>query len=121
MTAAPPLRLPSALGSIPKTFKKFRSSIFPQPTLLSQGRRAQSNSTDKMVSFHTLERERYFQNPPEDKSAYPLLAEAVAPHVGSFNALTTGGLLDLAVKDIGEKTVFDSNNSDRRGNKLTCM
>ncbi|KAK9386223.1 hypothetical protein V1515DRAFT_645659 [Lipomyces mesembrius] len=72
-----------------------------------------------MVSFHTLEREKYFQNPPEDKSAYPLLAEAVAPHVGSFNALTTGGLLDLAVKDIGEKTVFDSNNLDRRGNKLT--
>ncbi|KAK9457528.1 hypothetical protein V1511DRAFT_466202 [Dipodascopsis uninucleata] len=72
-----------------------------------------------MVSFNTLEREKYFQNPPKDKSAYPLLAEAVAPHIGSFNALTSGGLLDLAVKDIGERTVFDSNDVGRLGNKFT--
>ncbi|KAK9380150.1 uncharacterized protein V2V93DRAFT_371774 [Kockiozyma suomiensis] len=71
-----------------------------------------------MVKFNTLEREKYFQNPPTDKSAYPLLAEAVAPHIGSFNALTVGGLLDLAVRDIGEKVVFDSNDPERLGNRL---
>ncbi|KAK9481232.1 hypothetical protein V1514DRAFT_3371 [Lipomyces japonicus] len=72
-----------------------------------------------MVSFNTLERERYFRNPPDDKSAFPMLADAVAPHVGSFNALTAGGLLDLAVQDIGEKTVFDSNDAVNLGNKFT--
>lgn len=71
--------------------------------------------------FRTLERESRFQNPP-DKSAFPLLAEAVAPHVGSFNALTEGpdgGLLNLAVKDIGTKTIFDSGDQSRLGNKLS--
>ncbi|KAK9449470.1 uncharacterized protein V1518DRAFT_416088 [Limtongia smithiae] len=72
-----------------------------------------------MVSFNTVEREKYFRNPPADKSAFPALAEAVAPHIGSFNALTTNGLLDRAVQDIGEKTVFDSNDPERRGNKIT--
>ncbi|KAG7660630.1 RPA135 [[Candida] subhashii] len=75
------------------------------------------------AQFRTLEREARFKNPPTDKSAYPLLAEAVAPHVGSFNALTEGpdgGLLNLAVKDIGTKTIFDTpDTSDRLGNKLS--
>ena len=73
------------------------------------------------ADFRTLEREKRFQNPPKDESAYPLLKDAVAPHVGSFNALTEGpdgGLLNLAVKDIGTKTIFDSNDSERLGNKL---
>ncbi|OUM51579.1 hypothetical protein BVG19_g684 [[Candida] boidinii] len=75
------------------------------------------------ASFRTLEREQRFKNPPKDKSAYPLLADAVRPHVGSFNALTEGpdgGLLNLAVKDIGAKTIFDSKDtSDHLGNKLS--
>lgn len=73
------------------------------------------------AQFRTLEREKRFQNPPKDKSAYPLLAEAVSPHIGSFNALTEGpggGLLNLAVNDIGSKIIFDSNDVDRLGNKL---
>lgn len=73
------------------------------------------------ASFKTIEREHRFKNPPTDKSAYPLLQEAVAPHVGSFNALTEGadgGLLNLSVKDIGTKTVFDSSDPHRLGNKL---
>lgn len=73
------------------------------------------------AQFRTLEREKRFQNPPKDKSAYPLLAEAVAPHIGSFNALTEGpggGLLNLAVNDIGSKIIFDSSDVDRLGNKL---
>lgn len=73
------------------------------------------------AQFRTLEREKRFQNPPKDKSAYPLLAEAVSPHIGSFNALTEGpggGLLNLAANDIGSKSIFDSNDVDRLGNKL---
>lgn len=73
------------------------------------------------AKYRTLEREERFSNPPKDKSAYPILKEAVAPHVGSFNALTEGpdgGLLNLAVKDIGSKTIFDTNSTDRLGNKL---
>ncbi|CAN6674688.1 DNA-directed RNA polymerase I subunit Rpa135p [Trichomonascus vanleenenianus] len=73
------------------------------------------------VSFHTLEREKYFRSPPDDKSAYPMLQAAVEPHIGSFNALMDGpggGLLNLAVKDIGSKVVFDSNDPTRLGNKL---
>lgn len=74
------------------------------------------------AEFRTLDREQRFQNPPKDKLAYPLLADAIAPHVGSFNALTEGpegGLLNMAVKDIGTKTVFDSGNDTRLGNKLS--
>lgn len=73
------------------------------------------------AQYRTLEREERFKSPPKDKSAFPLLADAVAPHIGSFNALTEGehgGLLNLAVKDIGTKTIFDSNDTDRLGNKL---
>lgn len=73
------------------------------------------------AEFRTLERENRFQNPPKDASAFPLLKEAVAPHVGSFNTLTEGpggGLLNLGVKDIGTKTIFDSTDPRRLGNKL---
>lgn len=73
------------------------------------------------AQLRTLEREERFRNPPKDTSAFPLLVEAVAPHIGSFNALTDGpegGLLNLAVKDIGTKTIFDSGDSDTLGNKL---
>lgn len=78
----------------------------------------------RTADFRTLERESRFINPPKDKSAYPLLQEAVQPHIGSFNALTEGpdgGLLNQAVKDIGEKVVFDgkSTGSDYLGNKLS--
>ncbi|QBM86798.1 DNA-directed RNA polymerase I subunit RPA2 [Metschnikowia aff. pulcherrima] len=83
-----------------------------------------SHSTSIIMGaqFRTLEREQRFQNPPKDKSAFPLLTEAVAPHIGSFNALTegpNGGLLNVGVKDIGAKTVFDSSDPDRLGNKLS--
>jgi DNA-directed RNA polymerase I subunit RPA2 len=76
------------------------------------------------VSFHTLEREKIFKDPPDNKPSYPLLAEAITPHVGSFDALVDGpggGLLNLGVQDIGTKTVFDSNEPGRLGNKISCM
>ena len=73
------------------------------------------------AKFRTLERERRFQNLAGDQSVYPMLRDAVAPHIGSFNALTDsldGGLLNLAVNDIGAKTIFDSGDENRVGNKL---
>lgn len=73
------------------------------------------------VQYRTLEREKRFQNPPKEEAIYPLLTEAIQPHIGSFNALTSGpegGLLNLAVKDIGKKAIFDSNDAERLGNKL---
>ena len=71
-------------------------------------------------NFETLKRERLFRNPPTDKSAFPALQAAVLPHVDSFNALTAdGGLLDLAAKDIGERSVFDGKQEySQFGNKL---
>lgn len=74
------------------------------------------------VSFHTLDREKIYRDPPSDKPAFPLLHQAVTPHIGSFNALFGAGddsLINAAVKDIGVKSVFDSNEPGVRGNKLT--
>ncbi|CCE64264.1 hypothetical protein TPHA_0H00540 [Tetrapisispora phaffii CBS 4417] len=71
-------------------------------------------NNSRTAHFRTVERESRFINPPKDKSAYPLLEEAVKPHVGSFNALTEGedgGLLNQGVKDIGEKIIFDGKNT----------
>lgn len=84
----------------------------------------QAQAQNKMgVSYHTLERENNFRNPSKGEFPFPLLQQAVEPHVKSFNALMDGpdgGLLNLGVKDIGSKTVFDSNDPNRLGNKLTC-
>ncbi len=96
----------------PKLFFSFSSFLHHQAT------------TNMGVSYHTLEREKIFKEPPKDKFPYPLLQEAVAPHIGSFNALMDGpdgGLLNLAVKDIGSKSVFDSKDVDRLGNKFSSM
>lgn len=58
--------------------------------------------------FNTLRRENLFRNPPKDRSAYPLLADAVRPHIDSFNAIfEKGGLISEAIKDIGTKTFLD--------------
>ncbi|AAS50799.2 ABR029Wp [Eremothecium gossypii ATCC 10895] len=78
-------------------------------------------SANRTAQFRTLEREARFVSPPKDKSAYPLLYEAVEPHVGSFNALTEGpggGLLNLGARDIGAKVVFDGKASDENPNYL---
>ena len=60
-------------------------------------------SSNRTAHFRTIERESRFINPPKDKSAFPALADAIQPHIGSFNALSEGpegGLLNLAVKDL---------------------
>ncbi|KAL6307197.1 beta and beta-prime subunits of DNA dependent RNA-polymerase [Sparassis latifolia] len=69
-------------------------------------------------TFHTLTREKQFKNPPKKGSVVPILNEFVIPHLESFNALFDDsglpvgdgdgqGLLSLAIKDIGERVVFD--------------
>ena len=65
-------------------------------------------STDWTADFDTLRREKLFRNPPTDRTAFPLLAEAVAPHVQSFDALFgPDGLVQHAVRDIGTKRFLD--------------
>ena len=72
------------------------------------------------TSFNTIEREKSFRSPPKDGSTYNILNEFVTPHIESFNALFDDsglpagdgdgrGLLSLALKDIGERVVFDGN------------
>src|SRR5271170_4588083 len=72
-------------------------------------------------SFDTLRREHSFKHPSSAKSEYPALQEAIQPHIDSFNAITADNLLEIAIRDIGKKTVFDhkSDINDGRGNKLT--
>jgi len=57
------------------------------------------------VAFDTVRREELFRNPPKDKSAYPLLQDAIRPHVDSFNAIFGAQrLVDESIKDIGTQT-----------------
>lgn len=72
-------------------------------------------------SFHTVIREHSFKYPPTSNSEFPALQLAVQPHIDSFNAITADNLLEIAIKDIGKKTVFDHKSDDNggRGNKLT--
>ena len=58
--------------------------------------------------FDTTRRQRLFQNPPTRSSAYPSLAEAVDPHIRSFDALLEKGkLLEAGLRDIGTKISLD--------------
>ncbi|KAI8938970.1 DNA-directed RNA polymerase I subunit RPA2 [Plenodomus lindquistii] len=62
------------------------------------------------TDFNTQRRQALFQNPPRDKTAYPALADAVEPHLSSFNAIfTAGGQLEQGLKDIGTKVFLDGN------------
>ena len=74
---------------------------------------ARSSSTTQQpwtTEYDTLRRQALFKNPPGDKSAYPTLAAAIAPHVESFNNIfAEKGQLYEAIKDIGTKTFFDGN------------
>jgi hypothetical protein len=109
-----------------------RSSLSGEENLALQGRAEQMPSiagtsrppppTAKIKpSFHTLIREHSFKYPSTEKSEFPALQLAVQPHIDSFNAITADNLLELAIRDIGKKTVFDhkSEANGGRGNKLT--
>lgn len=77
-----------------------------------------SSRPKKIPTFNTLKREEAFKNPPKDGSTYNILNEFVAPHIESFNALFDDsglpsgdgdgrGLISFALKDIGDRVVFD--------------
>ena len=67
-----------------------------------------ATDTKWSVDYDVLRRERLFQNPPKDRTAYPSLAEAFRPHLDSFNALFDGlKILEAGLKDIGTKTFID--------------
>jgi DNA-directed RNA polymerase I subunit RPA2 len=72
-------------------------------------------------SLKTLIREHSFQYPSTGKSEFPALREAIEPHIDSFNAITADNLLEIAVKDIGKKTIFDHKTQANNGlgNKLS--
>lgn len=60
------------------------------------------------TDFDTARRQRLFRNPPKDRTAYPLLAETVDPHIHSFNAIfARGGQIEEAIKEIGTKVFLD--------------
>ena len=60
------------------------------------------------TEYDTRKRHALFRQPPHDKTAYPTLAEAIKPHVESFNAIfTPQGQLHHALEDIGTKTFLD--------------
>jgi DNA-directed RNA polymerase I subunit RPA2 len=64
-------------------------------------------------TFDTLARQEGFRYPTNSGSTFPILNQFVQPHLESFNALfddsgqPVGGLLSLAIRDIGERVVFD--------------
>ncbi|KAG7097383.1 hypothetical protein E1B28_004733 [Marasmius oreades] len=87
--------------------------------------------TTSTPTFDTLRREKLFKQPPKKGSSYGILNEFVAPHIESFNALFDDsglpsgdgdgkGLLNLALKDIGTRVVFDATTSDGQafGNRM---
>ena len=64
------------------------------------------------TEYDTRKRHALFRNPPADKTAYPSLAEAILPHVQSFNGVfEQHGQLYHALKDIGTKTFLDGDPS----------
>ena len=66
------------------------------------------HSSTWATEYDTRKRHALFRNPPPTQTAYPTLAEAIVPHVASFNNLfSPGGQLQLALKDVGIKTFLD--------------
>ena len=65
------------------------------------------------TKFDTLKREDLLRNPPKSHTAYPALAEAFQPHIGSFNALfEQNAILHHALRDIGTKVFLDGQPGD---------
>jgi DNA-directed RNA polymerase I subunit RPA2 len=67
-------------------------------------------STEWSTDFDTVRRQKLFESPPTDHTAYPLLAATIEPHIESFNSIfDPNGQLDEALKDIGTKVFLDGN------------
>ncbi|KAI9800142.1 MAG: DNA-directed RNA polymerase I subunit RPA2 [Piccolia ochrophora] len=83
-------------------------------------RRLNPTKTSWTSEYDTLRRENLFRNPPNDRTAYPALQEAVHPHIESFNALlNANGLLDHALRDIGTKQFTDAVQTEEGPNVLS--
>ncbi|KAI2629692.1 DNA-directed RNA polymerase I subunit RPA2 [Hypoxylon sp. NC1633] len=68
----------------------------------------QRTDTNWDHEYNTLRRENLFKHPPTDRSAYPLLQEAVNPHIESFDALFgSDGLIAQGLADIGTRLFLD--------------
>ncbi|KAI1661465.1 DNA-directed RNA polymerase I subunit RPA2 [Daldinia decipiens] len=68
----------------------------------------QPTNTSWDHEYNTLRREKLFRDPPTDRSAYPLLQEAVNPHIESFDALFgDNGLVAKGLADIGIRLFLD--------------
>ncbi|BFZ58330.1 DNA-directed RNA polymerase I subunit rpa2 [Savitreella phatthalungensis] len=97
-------------------------ALAPAPADASYKHRFNGSTTSVLAArpktdFGTLRRQKLFQNPPKDKSAYPELMQATKPHVDSFDALFDGGILELAANDIEPVVIFDRK-EERRNNGL---
>ncbi|KAF8138317.1 DNA-directed RNA polymerase I polypeptide 2 [Boletus edulis] len=90
----------------------------PSSSLASPSVTRKADGRRRKPTFNTIEREESFKQPPKHASTYPILNEFVTPHIESFNALFDDsglpkgdgdgkGLLSIALKDIGERVVFD--------------
>ena len=67
-----------------------------------------ATDTQWSTDFDTVRRQKLFQSPPKDHTAYPSLAAAVDPHIHSFNAVfAPGGHLDEALREMGTKVFLD--------------
>jgi hypothetical protein len=101
---------------------KFNSTQIPRSTIfLSKSSKMLTSSKGSIElgsTFKTLQREETFRYPPKKYASIPILNEFVTPHIESFNSLfddsglpqgdgDNSGLLSLAIKDIGERVVFD--------------
>jgi len=65
-------------------------------------------STQWSSDLDTLRRDHLFRHPPNDKTAYPALTDALQPHIESFNALfEKSKLVEAAVRDVGTKVFLD--------------
>jgi DNA-directed RNA polymerase I subunit RPA2 len=74
---------------------------------MAPGKLVPTNS-EWSTEYDTIRRQKLFTNPPKDKSAYPLLADAIAPHIESFNAIfEPKGLLYHALEEIGSVSFLD--------------
>ncbi|KAF2487516.1 DNA-directed RNA polymerase I [Neohortaea acidophila] len=75
--------------------------------------------TDWSTDYETQKRHQLFRNPPSDKTAYPALAEAIRPHVESFDAVfAPHGQLHHALKDIGTKTFLEPDSGTGLRNRV---
>ena len=83
--------------------------------------------------FNTLAREYNFRHPPKDGSVLQSFQDLVAPQIEAFDSLSEDsegdgtGLLNLGIRFIPEKVVFDQIGIDgadygkARGNRISCV